>query len=600
MASMIVILIVLACAAYQYLKGTFVKAFAMLIIIICANTVAFAYFETVANILIARDTIVLWAHCLSFTVLFVLTVVILETAAAQLCRQKIDLGRLAEGAGRVICGLLSGLMLAGALLTCLAMAPLPDKFPYQRFEQTPPNPQSPRKSFLNADGFTTGLFGILSSGSFGGKTSFAAVHPSFLNEVFLSRQNAIQNIPVFTEKDALDVPKKNAVWPAASNLKDTGGKPVSPRNAHTLTIVRLGFERKAVKQAGKFTLSQLTLGCKQQEHAKKPLEGKAYSAYPIGYLRTANSLERKQLNDVIEIGPADFDDKVKWLDFVFDVPNGFVPVLAKFKQNNIVQLPAPVGADQAPETAAFIPSAACARDSAQVKSQPSARIYGVELACDAKFLAGSSLQISDPNQWLTAQSPDSIAPARFQDGKISYVRAQLKTGVPETKQDKTGSETPKKPKYSPRTAPKKTLKGLASFLEPRPGYKLLSLKCNKPAAGSAISAGQLPALQELSGTVHHPVGIVAGATAGDETVYEVDYCCLDTSQINGGLVIADDGSVAQPFPPGVWLTQQGRNISEFYVLYLIKTGKKSLIVSVHSTQPPMSAQFEKYEAFLVE
>ena len=50
MATIIVILIVLGFAAYQYLKGTFVKAFATLIAIICANVVAFAYFETLANL----------------------------------------------------------------------------------------------------------------------------------------------------------------------------------------------------------------------------------------------------------------------------------------------------------------------------------------------------------------------------------------------------------------------------------------------------------------------------------------------------------------------------------------------------------------------
>ena len=41
MASLVVVLIILGCAAYQYFKGTFAKSFATIIVVICAGTVAF-------------------------------------------------------------------------------------------------------------------------------------------------------------------------------------------------------------------------------------------------------------------------------------------------------------------------------------------------------------------------------------------------------------------------------------------------------------------------------------------------------------------------------------------------------------------------------
>ena len=44
MASLAVVLIILGCAAYQYFKGTFVRAFATIIIAICASVAAFAFF----------------------------------------------------------------------------------------------------------------------------------------------------------------------------------------------------------------------------------------------------------------------------------------------------------------------------------------------------------------------------------------------------------------------------------------------------------------------------------------------------------------------------------------------------------------------------
>lgn len=57
----IVLLITLGCAAYQYLKGTLVKSFIFLIVTICSSATAFGYFETLSDILISRETLVPWA-----------------------------------------------------------------------------------------------------------------------------------------------------------------------------------------------------------------------------------------------------------------------------------------------------------------------------------------------------------------------------------------------------------------------------------------------------------------------------------------------------------------------------------------------------------
>ena len=77
MASLVVVLIILGCAAYQYFKGTVVKAFATIIIAICASIVAFSYFEALANIIISRSgsgrllSIVPWAQSICFWLLFI-------------------------------------------------------------------------------------------------------------------------------------------------------------------------------------------------------------------------------------------------------------------------------------------------------------------------------------------------------------------------------------------------------------------------------------------------------------------------------------------------------------------------------------------------
>ena len=78
MASLVVVLIILGCAAYQYLKGTFVKSFATIITAVCAAVVAFGYFEPLANVLIRRNIILSWAQASSFVILFVSSFAILQ------------------------------------------------------------------------------------------------------------------------------------------------------------------------------------------------------------------------------------------------------------------------------------------------------------------------------------------------------------------------------------------------------------------------------------------------------------------------------------------------------------------------------------------
>jgi hypothetical protein len=306
---------------------------------------------------------------------------------------------------------------------------------------------------------------------------------------------------------------------------------------------------------------------------------------------------------------------VKWIDFVFYVPNDFVPVLAAFKQNSIASVPPPIAADQAPPVEPFFQLSECAKSTAEVRPIDSAKIYGVELATGPKFLSGLTLKISDPNQWQAAQTARSIKPPEFKDGKINYVRAELKT----EKLTKSQVEAAKKAPEPPRPAATQpgaqrvfarsrdgavrrieTPKNVSQMLEPLSGYELLSLKCNNPSVGAAITGEQLPVLVEMSGVVHRPVGVIASGKVGDEYLCEFDYCGLSEKETSGGLVIAEDGSIAKPFPDTIWLTQQAQNIFEFYVLYMVKAGRNTLITSVKPADSQTAARFKEYENFFIK
>ncbi len=364
MASLIVLLIAAGCAAYQFLKGTLLRAFATFIVTICATIISFGFFEVLSGVFIGgRDSSFKflpapWMQTLSFLLLFLFSFALLQTLAQYLTKQPVDLGLWPERIGRAGFGILSGLVLASFLLTAAAMAPLPNKYPYQRFDQRSPDPDRPAKVMFNADGFAPGLFSMVSKGSLSGKKSFATLHPAFLDQLFLNRHNSSADISTITSSQAIVVPPKSAAWPAPENLKDTDGNPVSPKSGHVLMFVRVGIMKIAADEAGSFTTSQLRLICKKQTDLKEPLAGTGQNIYPTGFLTAPNQIQIKRLNEVITVNRSDFEDKAreKWIDFIFNVPADCVPVLIEFKQNNIVEVPKPVSPEQAPPSVFFVPS----------------------------------------------------------------------------------------------------------------------------------------------------------------------------------------------------------------------------------------------------
>jgi len=375
MVSLIVLLIAAGCAAYQFLKGTLLRAFATFIITICATIIAFGFFEVLAGFFTGRDSSFKflpapWMQTLSFLLLFLFSFALLQTLAQYLTKQPVDLGLWPERIGRIGFGILSGLVLASLLITAAAMAPLPNTYPYQRFDQRSPDPDRAAKAMFSTDSFASGLFSMVSKGSLSGKRSFATLHPAFLDQLFLNRHNASDGISTITSSQAINLPTKIAAWPAQENLKDSEGNPVSPKSGHLLMFVRVGIMKSALAEASSFTPSQLRLICKKQTDLKDPLAGTGQNIYPTGFLTAPDQIQIKSLNEVINVNRTDFEDKARerWIDFIFNVPADSVPVLIEFKQNNVAQIPKPVSPEQAPTPAPFVPSSGQKQDTPKTEN----------------------------------------------------------------------------------------------------------------------------------------------------------------------------------------------------------------------------------------
>ena len=357
MVSLVILAIMLGCAALLYLKGTLAQGLIMILNAILAGFVALGFFEPMAGMIIKyASAVAAWAQTISFLLLFVLAFAVLQTIAMQLNKQKIDFGLWPERVGRIICGLILGYVVTGQLLVAGAMAPLPNTYPYPRFSERSPNPAQPSKALLNPDGFVVGLFGTISKGSLsalGTPKSFAMLHAGFLDELYLNRLKIGKEIPLRTRSSAIDVQRKGGVWEAPGSLKDSDGQPLPARPGENVMLVRLGIKKSALQDAGKFSLSQVRLVCRPKGADNQPLAGKGQTVYPIGYMGPDGRLARKPLSEEITIQAASISGNIKNIDFAFYVPTSLTPTLIGFKGNNLQQVSTLAAGDDAPETVGF-------------------------------------------------------------------------------------------------------------------------------------------------------------------------------------------------------------------------------------------------------
>ena len=348
MASILVLLIIILCAVFQYFKGNVTRAIATIIVALSATFVSFGYYEMLGGLLDKVESLVLWAEVISFMLLFILSFAVMQTLVMFALKEPVDFGLWPERIGRPLLGIFLGWIIAGVLITAISLAPLSTKLPYARFDPARPNVDSPKKVLLNADGFVSGWFSAISKGGFSSfkkdAESFAMVRAGFLDQLFLNR---LGNVPLRTSKEALSVDRKAACW-YAEDVVDIDDQSISAKSGHRLMIVNMGI--KLNSDGSPFTLSQVRAICKAKDEAG-PTQGEGLCVYPIGTMASDRVVDEQPLNKSLTI---DKDNgNPRYIAFVFNVPSGTFPTLAQFKMNNCEVIPAPVQLDEAPAIVPF-------------------------------------------------------------------------------------------------------------------------------------------------------------------------------------------------------------------------------------------------------
>jgi hypothetical protein len=366
MIPLVMLAIMAGCAAFLFLKGTLLQGITMIFNAILAGFIAFGFFEMLSRLLIKYSPgAAVWAPLICFALLLILAFAILQTAAMQLIKGKTDLGKLPEQIGRPVCGLVLGYLVTGHALVAAAMAPMPNQYPYPRFDARNPNPARPTKPVLSPDGFVTSLFATVSKGSFSAiaaPKSFAVLHADYVDQLYLNRHKVMEKVPLMTSAATISVPNKGGVRQAPDSLRDSDGKSISISPGDTLMLVRVELAARALRDAGKFTLSQFRLVCGQRSGGKASLTGQGQAVYPLGYVGDKGRLDRKPLDEIIT-AESTSGEPVN-MDVAFAVPGNLTPLLLEFKRNDVTQVPAPAARGEALEVVPFGESKAASQPQA--------------------------------------------------------------------------------------------------------------------------------------------------------------------------------------------------------------------------------------------
>jgi len=343
-ASILVLLLIVAGVIYFVLNCTVTTAVASVFCSLFGLIVALGYYENVAALLAAQGLVgPLWS-AISLLALYALTTLVLRALAGFVVGSEIDFGNLAKKITLPVLGAVQGLMLAGIVMIGTGIYP-PPLVAYSRFGDGSVNPNMPKTLMVNADGLVSGLFSWFSQGSLRSGKSFAVLHADYLDQLHLAR---IGGVYPQAGPDAIRIPSKGA------RIREFDG--------HSYLVVRLELRANSIKNGGaadpsnmiQFAPAQVRLLCK--ESTEKPdLRGRARVVYPVGFVSQAGTLAKKDLAEVLQAtrakpsGDTKPEDIVlQWpektanpkCDVVFDMPQGLRPILVQYKIGATAKVPA--------------------------------------------------------------------------------------------------------------------------------------------------------------------------------------------------------------------------------------------------------------------
>ncbi len=341
MTMVIIILIILLITAYFYLKCSVISSLSTLILAVLATLVAMSYYEILAELFVSRGYGVQWAHSGCYTLAFILSFALFRALRdLMIGGTKMELGEPLKIVAAIVCGVATGAIACGNLLIAVGLSPAHNKMLYSRFDPAGKvSIKAPKKSFLNTDGFVSGLYSTASRGAMASKKSFAVLHTDYLTQLHLNRLQTKDGVTAVTSRKSLQIPSGKKKPVRIFDIDDVG----------KVTVVRMGLVAKNIQDGGagnpaengkiEFFPAQIRVICKPDGDTLGSTKGSGTAYYPIGLIVDGGKYIKADLKERINPEIPKNKNHPIWLDVAFDIPQGNRPTFLQFKQNAIVELP---------------------------------------------------------------------------------------------------------------------------------------------------------------------------------------------------------------------------------------------------------------------
>lgn len=352
-------------AFFQSTHGLF-SALMMTVLTICCAAAAIGTHEWVAIQWVTPYWKGDYAAPVALAVLFGLPLVLLRLAADTLIRRSCLLPSWLDRIGAGFCGLITALVMAGMVATCIQMIPFDHgnilgfaRVTYHPIEseEDGPDPEPPAEDeqengvWLAPDRFMVALSAMLSDGLFSGRRSFTADHPDFIQE-----QGWINAAPAaatrFAPPGSIAIVKtepvqkvyKSSPPPRRSN-DPISYEPKDPAPDHEFRMIRVQLkdEARGDSKWHIFTLRQFRLV------GRSAGDGRSEQYFPIAIQhnektatvnRHVSLMKNFRFGDWpvtgMAFGPKDGNDSQ--VEIVFEIPVDFEPDFLEYKRSARVEV----------------------------------------------------------------------------------------------------------------------------------------------------------------------------------------------------------------------------------------------------------------------
>ncbi len=546
--SLILIVLICAIAFFQATQGLF-SALIMTLLTLCCAAFALGVHEYVAISWLAPKWRPDFSFALALGASFGISLLLLRAAMDNLIRRSCLLPSWVDRVGGAVCGLVTGITIAGIAALCLQLVPFGGSFlGYGRVElpnrvvdedqrgagdPTPPDPtRAEAELWFTPDRFVLGMLGVFSNGLFSADRSYNDDNIDYLRTV--GWRNAVPvEVPRYAPAKSIEIKRHEPIAfvyseaPSGRFDQPPIYEPINPAEGHKYHMVRvlLKKESQGMAKSHLFTLRQFRV-----EGHDKGNPDRRQQFYPIAIQvdKDHDGTNRHVKIKKWRRGDWPVTDDVftpregnnNEVEIVFELPNDFEPEYLEYKRGARVEFKFPKAGEGAVEgTALAPPPPPTPRPTTPSESPTSGTI------ASGSATGGGNVRSFSATRWNFGDTlPVTLKQyTQLKNAEISHGKLRMGHLVGYNDEQAEGKATPVNKFDVPDD--KKLFHLSANFLETK--------SMHGKALGFAVKTMQNYLVQDEAGNQYQLVGKYAEADVDGRRVTEVQFFADQAGSIGG-------------------------------------------------------------------